>query len=161
MAHSPAARMAVRDAYVAGATLAMAAQRAGVSEATARAWKKAAVGAEGWDRLRAARSLISGGHAEMVQKILGDFLSLHHEVIQQIRSLPAEEQTKQIASLTDSLSKTMAALGRATPELSRLGIALDVLHKEGEFIRAHYPRLAPTFLEMLEPFSNQLVKEYG
>ncbi|MBF0583092.1 MAG: DUF935 family protein [Magnetococcales bacterium] len=59
----------------------------------------------------------------MVQKILGDFLSLHHEVIQQIRSLPAEEQTKQIASLTDSLSKTMAALGRATPELSRLGIA--------------------------------------
>lgn len=161
MAHPHTARIAVRDAYIAGATLAMAADRARVPEATARAWKKAAVGADDWDRLRAARTLATGTQGEMVQQILGDFLSLHHEAIQNIRSKPAEEQVQMIASLTDSLSKTMSALSKAAPELSKLGVAMDVLRSLGEFIRTHHPSQAVTFMEVLEPFSDQLARDYG
>lgn len=162
MAHSPAARTAVRDAYIAGATLGMAAERARVPEATARAWKKAAISTgDDWERLRAARTLAVGTHGEMVQQILGEFLSLHHEAVQNVRSKTAEEQVQMIASLTDSLSKTMAALGKAAPELSRLGVAMEVLRALGEFIRTHHPDMATLFMEVLEPFSSQLVRDYG
>jgi hypothetical protein len=161
MAHPHTVRTAVRDAYVGGATLVMAAKLAGVPEVTARAWKRDAVGADDWDRLRTARTLAAGTQGEKVQQILGDFLSLHHEAIQNIRSRPAEEQVQMIASLTDSLSKTMSALGRAAPELSKLGVAMEVLRLLGEFIRTNHPSQAVTFMEALEPFSDQLARNYG
>lgn len=161
MAHSSAARTAVRDAYVAGASLVVAADRAGVPEATARAWKRAAVGADDWDRLRDARILASSNTGELVQSIMREFLVLHHEAIQAVRTLPAEEQVQKIASLAYSLNKYMSELGRAAPELSRLGVAMEVLQALGEYIRTHRPDQAVTFLEVLEPFSEQLAREYG
>ncbi|MEO5341089.1 MAG: phage terminase large subunit [Magnetococcus sp. MYC-9] len=125
MAHSHAERIAVRTAYVAGASLVVAAMQVGVPEATARAWKRAAVGADDWDRLRDAWILSSSHNGELVQNILREFLVLHHEAIQKIRTLPAEEQVNKMASLAYSLNKYISELGRAAPELSRLGVIIS------------------------------------
>ncbi len=161
MAYHPGRKIQAREAYITGATLTLVAQQIGVAEATVRAWKKAATGTEDWDRLRAARNLASGGHEELVQKILGNFLELLDEVTRNVRDKPAEEQVQLMASLTDSLSKTMRGLSGAAPKLSRLGVAMEVLRLQGEFVRNHHPDLASAFMEMLEPFGNQLAREYG
>ncbi|MEO5363437.1 MAG: DUF1804 family protein [Magnetococcus sp. DMHC-8] len=161
MARSPTERNTVRAAYIAGASLVVAAERAGVPEATARAWKRAATGADDWDRLRDARILSSSNNGELVQNIMREFLVLHHEAIQAIRSLPAEEQVSKIASLAYSLNKYMSELGRAAPELSRLGVAMEVLQALGEFIRTRHPDQVVTFMELLEPFSEHLARQYG
>ncbi|MBF0192278.1 MAG: DUF1804 family protein [Magnetococcales bacterium] len=163
MAHSPATRIAVRDAYASGSPLALAAGRAGVSEATARGWKqRVADTPEDWDKLRAARTLATGGHG-VVQQILGDFLELHGEAIREVKgaTLAADERVALLASLTDSLSKTMSALGKAAPRLSELGIALEVLTSLADFARNHHPKAAQPILEILEPFGAELVKRYG
>ncbi|MBF0212293.1 MAG: DUF1804 family protein [Magnetococcales bacterium] len=164
MAHSPATRLAVRDAYISGAPLALAAGRAGVSEATARGWKQRAAGSpEDWDKLRAARGMTDQGREERVRQILGDFLELHQEAIRNVRGSdkPPDEQAALLASLTDSLAKTMSALSRAAPKLSELGIALEVLTALADFARTHHPKGAAAILEILQPFGAELAKKYG
>ncbi|MBF0339774.1 MAG: DUF1804 family protein [Magnetococcales bacterium] len=164
MAHSPAVRIAVRDAYASGTSLALAAERSGVPEATARAWRQRVAGTpEDWDRLRAARGLASGGHTEVVQQILRDFLELHAAAIREVKesAIAADERVALLASLTDSLSKTMAALSRAAPKLSELGVALDVLTSLADFAHTHHPKSASAIIDILEPFGAELAKKYG
>ncbi len=163
MAHSPATKQAVRTAYIQGMPLAQAAEQMGVSEATARKWRGADLGGSSdWDKLKSAHQLAAGLHGNQVQEILGRFLVVHSRAIEELENpdVAADLRVQRLASLTDSLAKTMSALGRAAPELSRLGIAMDVLRALAEFIKAHHPKLMASFMEILEPFGTQLAKEY-
>lgn len=164
MAHTPAKRLAVRDAYLTGVPLALAAERTGVAESTVRGWRQRdAGGPEDWDKLRAARTLATGGHG-VVQQILGDFLELHGEAIREIKTsanMAPEARVALLASLTDSLSKTMAALSKGAPKLSELGVALEVLTLLADHVQAEHPGSASAIIHILEPFGALLVKKYG
>lgn len=164
MAHPRAARDELRKTYAAGTPLNLACERHGIPEATARAWKQRDAGTEqDWDRQRAAQQLAAGGHVEIVQRIVGDFLEAHAETLLQVKSsdMPAVERVECLSRLSDALTKTMAALGKAAPKLSELGIAMEVLTAMTTFARAHHPKLAASLLEILEPFGRELVKKYG
>ena len=161
MAHSASIRFSVREAYISGLSLPAVAKRFGISETTVRHWKLRE--GESWDRAQAAKSMVMGVRGEAVQQILGDFLQVHSEAIRVVRDsdLPADKRVELLASLTDSLTKTMSALGRAAPQISEFGVALEVLQELGDFIKRHHPRLVLSFMEVLEPFGAQLAKKYG
>lgn len=164
MAHSATIRHGVRNAYIRGVPLAQAAKQFGVSEATARAWRdKETDTPSDWDHLKAAHDLALGMNNDTIQEILGRFLTAHAIAIQELDDpkLTAEARVGRLASLTDSLAKTMRALGNAAPELSRLGVAMEVLHLLAEYIKNNHPKLAPSFMDVLVPFGNHLVKEFG
>ncbi|GAB0057427.1 hypothetical protein SIID45300_01755 [Candidatus Magnetaquicoccaceae bacterium FCR-1] len=164
MAHSPTTRTLVREAYAAGAALVIACERHKVPEATARAWKQRDAGTDlDWDKLRAAHALANGGHVEVVQRILTDFLEAHAEAIRQVKEaeIAPADRVELLSRLTDALSKTMAALSRAAPKLSELGVAMEILTLLAEFVRTRHPKSAPAILDILEPFGAELVKKYG
>ncbi len=49
--------------------------------------------------------------------------------------LTAKEKVDALASLADAFAKTMKSAGMASPELSKLSIATDVIQLLGDFVR--------------------------
>jgi len=141
------------------------ARRAGVSEGTARRWKKAAA-AEGdcWDKARAAASLAGTGMENATAVLLEDFIALYRSVVDGIRSEPstgALAKAEALAKLADAFNKTINAAGRASPRLSELAMAQDVIKRLGDFVAAEYPQHGEAFLEILEPFARELGAVHG
>ncbi|MBF0283600.1 MAG: DUF1804 family protein [Magnetococcales bacterium] len=163
MAHGVEKRQQVRTLYAAGRTLEDAAKEVGVSYNTARTWRNTAkVEGDDWDKARAARRLSGLGTEDAAMAIIEDFLAAHGEAIKQVRENPEIspiQRTQALCGLADAFSKTMAAVGKATPQLSWLGVAMEVLAKLAAFIQAHHPEQAAAFLEILEPFGRELSKE--
>ena len=75
--------------------------------------------------------------------------------------IPAEKKVQMLASLADSFNKTVAASRKVLPETSQLATAMEVVQKMATFIREKYPKHAQAFVEVLEPFGEELAKTYG
>lgn len=165
MAHNPRKKNALRAAYVFNRlNLTAAARAAGVSLPTARRWKaEAETNGDNWERARTAVSMSNNGMADTVSKIVEDFLMCHQAVMDGLKSadIPPAEKADALASLADTFSKTMKAAGRASPELSRLSVANDILQKLGAFVTDNFPQHADAFLEILTPFAEVVANEYA
>lgn len=137
----------------------------GVSESTARRWKKEAkLAGDDWDVARSANALAGEGLESVVATVVEDFVALFQATIEQIKgseNIEPSEKVKLMASLSDAFNKMVASAGRVAPKLSELGVAQDVLQRFAEFIRKHHPDHAQTFLEVLEPFGEYLAEVYG
>lgn len=166
MAHPPEAASKLRAAYVYDRlSLEAAADRVGISAATARRWKSRAE-AEGddWERARSAARLAGDGAQTIAQMILEDYLLLHQATVEGIKGdpmLPPIQKAETLSRLADAWTKTMAAVGKASPELSRLAVATDVLQRLAKHVGEQHPHLAEALLEVLEPFAADLAKAYG
>jgi len=53
------------------------------------------------------------------------------------------------------------AITKSAPELNRLAVASEVLQLLAKFVRDRFPAHATAFMEVLEPFGEELVKVYG
>lgn len=137
----------------------------GVSEATLRRWKRdAAAQGDDWDVARSANTIAGEGLDRLVTEVVQDYVVLHQATIEDLRNagnLAAGDKAKILASLADSFNKTVNAAGRVSPKISELGVAMDVLKRLGDFVGQNYPQLAPSLLEMLEPFGQHLAEVYG
>ncbi|MBF0127264.1 MAG: DUF1804 family protein [Magnetococcales bacterium] len=163
MAHSAIKKADLQARYIAGATLAEAAEQTGVPLATARTWKSVAKGEEDWDRQRASRRLAGGMRGLEVQEILMQFLTAHSMAVREMQSPDIDPATRvqRLASLSDALAKTMRSLGMADPKATALGTALEVMGDLVTFIGARHPKQAALFAEMLAPFGKILEQKYG
>jgi hypothetical protein len=83
------------------------------------------------------------------------------EQIQAAENMQPADKAKMMAALADSFNKMVNAAGKAAPNISKLGIATDVLRKFAEFIRASFPQHQQAFLEVLEPFGYEIAKAYA
>ena len=139
------------------------ARRVGVSEGTARRWKKAAA-AEGdcWDKARAAASR-RNRHGKRDGGVAGGFHCLYRSVVDEIgpNRRPGRWPRQALAKLADAFNKTINAAGRASPRLSELAMAQDVIKRLGDFVAAEYPQHGEAFLEILEPFARELGAVHG
>ncbi|MBF0628902.1 MAG: DUF1804 family protein [Magnetococcales bacterium] len=168
--------LAVRRAYRAnGGNLAKAAREFGLSERTVRRWRtqdrqkgisweieERTITPEG--RLGRAAGCLVGNRREMlVSGLLEDYLGLHQEAMAAIKNGVVEplERVDALSRLSQSLDRTLRALGKASPELSRLAVARWVLERQAEFVRIHHPDHLAIFVEILEPFGEELVRETG
>lgn len=165
MAHAETTRLAVRGGYVhRGLTLSEAARQAGVSDATARTWKRQAkLAGDHWDTARQAARLAEGGLGTITERVLAEFSKLFEHTIDDLRRSPASplDVAKAMATLSDAYQKTVKAAGCVDPKLAELGIALDAIKKFSEFVKKHDPEILPRIAAQLEPFGAHLAQEWG
>jgi len=166
MAHAPETRSQARALYVFDRfDLTKISGRLGISVGTVRRWKSQAE-AEGdcWDRSRTAASLASTGTDNMVAVLIEDYVQLHLAVIEELKAatdVKALDKAEALAGLADAFNKTINAAGRASPKMSELAVAQDVIKRLGDFVAKHFPQHGEVFIEILQPFGKELSVEYG
>lgn len=142
-----------------------AAKLAGVPLATARRWKTEAFDkGDDWDRLKAATSMTSGNNDDLMKTLINDYVILHQSAIEAVKAddgMVAKDKVAALSSLADAFSKTMKSAGLASPQLSKLAVANDIIQLLGEFIKDNYSQHIDAFLEILEPFGEEIARSYG
>lgn len=166
MAHPPELRAKLRATYVHDRlNMELAAEKVGVSYATARRWKSDAENeGDDWEKARSVARISADGMQTVAQMLAADFVPVHQSVMEEIRSAAGVDPLKKaeaLAKLADAVTKTAAAIGRFSPEMSRLAAANDCMKAFGEFVMAEHPHLAEGLLEAMEAFIPVLTKEFA
>lgn len=166
MAHDDATQREARKKYIfERQTLPTIAVAIGVSEATIRRWKRdAAAAGDNWEQARAANAIAGGGLDGLIIEVVQDYVTMHQATIDDLRNNPdidAIDKARVLAALADAFTKTVSAAGRVSPKISELGVAMDVLKRLAEFTTREFPAIAPSLLEVLEPFGSHLSEVYG
>ena len=100
----------------------------------------------------------------MMKTIINNFVVMFQSTmdsLQKAENMPPETKVDALASLSDAFAKTMKSAGAASPELSRLAIANDIIQLMGDFVREKYPQHINAFIEILEPFGEEVSRSYG
>ncbi len=165
MAHAPETRNAVRASYVYDRLpLEAAAEKHGVSYATARAWKKAAAEAgDHWDKARAAGRMAAGSLGDITAQVLEDFALLFQSTLEEIKAEKGSpfQKAEAISRLSDAYTKTMKAAGGGDSKIAQLAVAMRVLEELARFIREQYPKQLDPFVALLEPFGQRVSEVFG
>ncbi|EFX2000400.1 DUF1804 family protein [Shigella sonnei] len=166
MAHPQETRDKLRRAYIFGQlSMEIAAAQTGVSFVTARRWKKEAQDCgDDWDKLRAAHVMAGSGLEDIGRAVLTSLVTQYQTTLEQLTAdsqLAPKERVELLASLADAFNKAVAANKKILPEVSQLAVALDVIQKLSTFVADHYPQHLAAFVELLEPFGQELEKDYG
>ncbi len=164
MAHPPETRQKLRAAYIGGLSLEIASAQAGVPYATARRWFTDAKGdGDDWDKFRAASLIVAGGGIEqaMARIVAAGLMRCEAllEVLDKVED--PEAQVKAVATLGDTVSKLKSASKGMMPEADRLGVAMDVIRRLAEYVRANHPQHAAAYAEILGPFGEEIARAYG
>lgn len=145
--------------------LTQAAKLVNVPIGTARRWKTEALArGDDWDEARAAAAITNGGRDDLMKTIINNFVVMYQatmESLQNAENMAPETKVASLASLADAFSKTMKSAGMASPELSRLAIANDIIQLLGDFVQNKFPQHIEAFLEILEPFGEEVSRSYG
>ncbi|MGR3760904.1 DUF1804 family protein [Roseobacteraceae bacterium NS-SX3] len=166
MAYSKETRTKARSLYVHSRySLPAIAVALDVSQGTIGRWKAAAAAqGDDWDIARSAATMAGEGFDKLVSEAVEGFTIMFQatmEQIQQAGDMQPSEKAKMMASLADSFNKMINSAGRASPNLSKLGIATEVLQRLADFVRGAFPAHQEAFLEILEPFGLELAKAYA
>ncbi|HGI5912855.1 TPA: DUF1804 family protein [Yersinia enterocolitica] len=166
MAHPQETRDRLRRSYIfCQMSLEIAAAQAAVSFVTARRWKKEAQdNGDDWDKLRAAHVIAGGGLEDIARAVLTGLVTQYQTTLEQLNGdsqLPAQKRVELLASLADAFNKAISASKKILPETSQLAIALDVIQKLSLFISEKHPQHLAAFVEILEPFGDEVEKHYG
>ncbi|MBF0438737.1 MAG: DUF1804 family protein [Magnetococcales bacterium] len=170
-----AVRQAVRMTYCEnGGNLSQAARAHGLSVSTVRNWKARDREANiEWEvaltspseyalLARAAGCLDGSRRAVLVGALIEDYLVLHQEALEAVKKDQSSlKLVESVSRLSQALDRTLRALGKASPALSRLAVANWVLERQAEFVKGHYPDYLSMFVEVLEPFGEALLQEIG
>jgi hypothetical protein len=166
MAHPQETRDKLRRAYIFGQmSLEIAAAQAAIPFVTARRWKKEAQDrGDDWDKMRAAHVMAGGGLEDIGRAVLTGLVTQYQTTLEQLNgdsTLPAQQRVELLASLADAFNKAISASKKILPETSQLAIALDVIQKLSVFISEKHPQHLVAFVEILEPFGDEVEKHYG
>lgn len=166
MAYSEDVRAQVRNAYIfESMSIDKAAMFADVKPQTALRWRAQAkkVG-DDWDKLRDAHLIVGKGASNAARTGLTSLMVLIQSTIERINDNPDLDPLKAaqaIASVTDSLHKTMLASKRLLPESSELVIAMAVIEDFILFLQTKHKKLLPSFIDVLTDFGSAIEKKYG
>lgn len=166
MAHKDDKRKSARRLFVFDQqSIPLIAVSIGVSEGSVRRWKRdAKSNGDNWDVARSAHLMAGEGLETVVADVVEQFVTLFKATINQLSEsdeIAPAERVKAMASLSDAFNKMVSSAGRVAPRISELGVANDILQRQAEFVREHFPQHAEAFLEILEPFGESLVEVYG
>jgi len=166
MAHPDETRRAVRAAFVFDQLgLEIAAVKHDVPVATARRWKSEAKRAgDDWDKARSAQMIAGGGIEDVVRQTLAVVVRQVQATVESIQAaedMDPATKVQLLASLADAYNKLMAVSKRLMPETDKLAVAMDVIQRLGEYVAKRKPALAGEFVELLEPFGDEIARAYG
>ena len=164
MAHDLAIVAKARAFYVfENKTIKEIASDLGIGRDTISRWKsKAGASGDDWDKRRLVASMATQG-ASVIQLLLQDYTMLHHRVVESVKNddMQPLQKAETLSRLARSFQRTVNAANKTAPDLSRLGVTHEVLKSLSEFVNTKYPQHAAAFLEILEPFGQDLTKSYG
>lgn len=166
MAHPPETREKLRRLYIQSQlSLQIVSSQCGVSFATASRWKREAQDSgDDWDKLRAANVLASGGMEDVGRAILMGLLVQYQATIDQLNinaDMPPSQRIELLASLSDAFNKAVSSSKRILPETSQLATAMEVLTMLSAFISENHPQHMAAFVQLLEPFGNEIQRHYS
>lgn len=157
-----------------GGNLAQAARAHGVSIGAAYRWKKKDQAIhrdwnqespsvlEGGAVLGQTANCLAGSSREtLVGALLEEYLVMHKDAVEAIKKQVDTplQRVDALSRLSQALDRTLRALGKASPEMSRLAMASWVLERQAEFVKNRFEHYLPVFVEVLEPFGAELVRE--
>ena len=156
----------MRAAYVdRRAPLTSAAAQTGIALGTARRWKREAASAgDDWDQARGQPALPGDMRTLLVQALIEDYVRLHQATQQALLAEDSIEplaRTEALSRLANAFTKTMAAAGRAAPEISALTLAGEFVRELAGYVEAHHPDAVAPLATVLEPFGRHLLRKYG
>lgn len=165
MAYDEKTKAYVRRYYVfEGMSLESAAEKAEVSFATARRWKKQAEDlGDDWDRVRDAHTIAGGKVEDVAKGMLTRFVVQFGNVLEQVEQaseLNAREKAELLCGLGDSFTKMTAASKRLIPEVSALAVAMETIELLANEIKQKKPDLLSDFIELLDDVEQRLQKEF-
>lgn len=165
MAHKQDKRAEVRRRYVMDRQpLTAACELSGISYATGRSWKAAALArGDDWDHARMAEEIGDGGVRELTRVVLQEFAPLLRSTISEIKSasMSAVDKAEAISRLSDAYAKTVKASGAVDPTVAKLGWAMEVIRLLAQFTAERFPKNQAALLEVLEQFGETLGEQYG
>lgn len=137
-----------------------------VRERTIFAWKmRDKEAGSDWDQLRTAHILGPGGPDSIVHEFVPRFFKLMRASIDELDkpgvNVPIGERVKMITSLTDSMTKASSAVGKLMPQLNEMTVALRLVSVLTKFVSKHFPQHASVIAEILEPFGDHIVDQFG
>ncbi|MDG6895051.1 DUF1804 family protein [Volucribacter amazonae] len=165
MAHDSKTRAFVRRYYVFDLLpLEQSAEKAGVSFATARRWKKQAEQqGDDWDKVREAHTLSGGKVEDVARGLLTAFVLYFGNVMEELKAdneMSVKDKAVLLSGLGDSFTKMTAASRKIMPEVSELACAMKTVKLLGEYIQQHKPQLLEAFLALLTDFGAVLEQEF-
>ncbi|MDX8386353.1 MAG: DUF1804 family protein [Gallionella sp.] len=165
MAYDNATRQAVRASYVFDQlSLEATAAKHGISRPTLRSWKRASKNmGDDWDKARAAQLISDDGIEDVVRQTLVIVVQQVQATVLDIKGNPdlsSPVKVEMLAKLANAYHKLICVSKRMMPETDKFAVATDVVNRMAEFIRIKYPKHAHAFLEVLEPFGEELAKAY-
>lgn len=159
MAHDPSVRVTLRNAYINGLSLEVAAIKAGIPYRTARNWfKEAREAGDNWDSHQGATLLAAGGGMEQaIARMTAAIIRKGEATIEMLEAAPGLDPlvvTQAIASLADSLNKTANIARKGMPEADALANENATVKALADlFIRLH-PKSADLMLAVVEAWAN-------
>lgn len=165
MAYSEDIKNRVRAAYIfEQMSIDKAALFEKIPAQTALRWRKQAQDrGDDWDRLRDAQVIVGKGANNAARTGLTSLMVLITATIERINQTDLDplKAAQAIASVTDSLHKTMNASKKLLPETSELVTAMEVLESFAQFLQTNHKKLLPLFIEVLQEFGAIIEKKYG
>ena len=146
-------------------SLEQAAKLCDVSYGTAQRWKnKAKEEGDDWDKLRGANDLASGDAEEVTRTALTELLLQFKstlDIIKADETISPVHRVQLLSSLMDNIQKGTSAMRRLLPETNELAVAMKVLRGMAEFVQQRFPQHGSAFVEILEPFGDELERILG
>nr|WP_321459668.1 DUF1804 family protein [uncultured Cohaesibacter sp.] len=154
MAYDLARLKAVKDAYVnKGQSIAAIARNTGLSEGTIRRWRKKDKGTlQDWDQKQG--SISQGLPQTTIDEILATMISVQNTTLKDLEKTEKDpiEKARAITSLSDAFTKCMSIARKQEEKQLRLSAVGYVLEEFAAYLIQHHPDVAPTYLNILEPF---------
>jgi hypothetical protein len=122
--------------------------------------KKKAAASSNAAKAKTAPWLSKEKRRRLLNKLLGEFLVLHKEAMESVKAEVVDpiKRVEALTRLSQALDRTLNALVKATPQISHLTIAQDVLKHQVAFVESNFPQHAAALLTILEPFGEELIK---
>ena len=102
----------------------------------------------------------AGKRETLALALLEDYLQVHQEAVAAIKADVSDPMARvdALSRLSQALDRTLRSLDKASPVTSRLEVAKRVLERQAAFVNDRFPDHLPAFLEVLEPFGQELAE---
>ncbi len=141
--------------------LAKVAKSVNVPYGTVARWKKQAKEqGDDWDKVKFAHTKSGGSLEELARQVITEFILQHEYAFNELKDNATGDKIKQLATLSDSLAKTVSVNKRLMPETSELATAFKVMNMLSDFVATQAPQHLELFAnDVIIPFGELLEKE--
>lgn len=164
--YGPEHRRQARTLYIyQRLSLEVLSEKMGIAKSTLNNWKRQAFrDGDDWDQVRTTAELTDAGFKYTIANVMESYLRQNKQALADLeadKTLKAADRAKIMSSLAFSLREMRQSVSQLNPEMNKLALAMEVIHRLATFVRDQFPQHTEAMLEILEPFGEAMSKRYG